>query len=157
MQEVFSVLFFIFLAATKILLAPATMLAAGYGVIKTIIVTYVGSMLGAMMFYYFGVAIFNWWDKLTGVSQKKKHIFSKKTRALVAVKTRYGIIGIASISFIISIPISAFIIAKIFPGKNKVIGIYALVLIPISIGLTLLSKPVIEPLVLLIKRIFHLS
>ena len=157
MQDVISILFFLFLAGTKLLLAPASMLAAGFGIWKTIIVTYVGALLGSIVFYYFGVAIFGWWDRLVGNSNMEKLVFSRKSRAMVAVKIRYGIMGLASLAPIISIPISALIIAKFFPGKHKVVGIFAMVLIPISIGLTFLSEPVITPLVELVKRIFHIS
>lgn len=148
---------FILLAATKILLAPGIMLAAGTGTIETMIITYVGALLGATVFYYFGVAIFGWWDKLVGNDKVKKHVFSTKSRAIVKVKTHTGIIGIAALAPIISIPISALIIAKFFPGKNKVVGIFAVLLIPISIGLTLLSEPVIGPLIELVKRILHIQ
>jgi hypothetical protein len=103
------------------------------------------------------VAIFGWWDELVGNKKTGKHIFSSKARAMVRVKTRYGIIGIALLAPIISVPVSALIVAKFFPGKNKVVGIYALIFIPISIGLTFLSEPVIEPLVGLFKRILHIE
>ena len=157
MGELAGVLFFIVLAGTKILLAPGFMLAAGYGIVKTIIITYIGSLLGSIIFYYFGVAIFGWIDKLLGNRQRKKLLFSRKARAMVKVKIRYGIIGLASISPIISIPISSLIVAKFFPGKHKVVGVYAIVLIPISILLTLLSEPIIQPIISLFKRIFGLE
>ena len=158
MHDVVSIFLFLILAGTKLLLAPAAMLAAGFSPIKTMIVTYLGALQGAVVFYYFGVVIFSWWDKLTGKDdKKKKFVFSKKSRAMVSVKIRYGIIGLASLAPIISVPISAFIVAKFFPGKHKVIGIYAIVLIPISIGLTLLSEPVIVPLIDLVKRILHIE
>ncbi|MGB1003509.1 MAG: hypothetical protein ACPGVC_04730 [Salibacteraceae bacterium] len=158
MAHIAGVLFFLFLAGTKLLLTPGLMLAAGFGFIETIIITYVGALLGATVFYYFGVAIFGWWDDFFGKKQTfPKHVFSKSTRAMVKVKIRYGIIGIAVLAPIISIPISALIVAKIFPGKHKVIGIYAVLFIPISIGLTFLSKPVIQPLINLVKHIMHLN
>jgi hypothetical protein len=157
MTNILGAFFFLLLAGTKILLAPGLMLAAGYGLVKTSIITYIGALIGAIVFYYFGVAIFNWWDKLIGNKNKDKFIFSSRTRAMVKVKIRYGIMGIAALAPIISIPVSALIVAKFFPGKHKVVGIYALVLIPISIGLTLLSEPVIQPLVKLFKRILDLE
>lgn len=156
MENLVSVFLFLILAGTKLLMAPAAMLAAGFNPIKTMIVTYVGALIGATVFYYFGVAIFTWWDKFTGKTDKpSKFIFSKRSRAMVQVKIRYGIIGLASLAPFISIPISAFIVAKFFPGKHKVIGIYAIVLIPIAIGLTLISEPVIIPIVEVIKHIFQ--
>jgi len=153
MQDIIQIILFGLLAASKLLLAPAAMLAAGYHPIPVMIITYTGALLGSTMFYYFGVAIFNWWDRITGADKKAKFIFSKKSRAMVKVKVRYGIIGLASLSPIISVPISAFIVAKFFPGRNKVVGIYAIVLIPISVGLTLISEPIITPIVELIKEI----
>ena len=157
MQDIIPILFFLFLAGTKLLLAPASMLAAGFGVWKTIVVTYIGALLGAIVFYYFGVAIFSWWDNLMGNSEADRTVFTKKSRAMVAVKIRYGILGLASLAPIISIPISALIVAKFFPGNHKVVGIYALVLIPISIGLTFLSEPVITPVVEMLKHVFNAS
>jgi len=156
MQDIISVFLFLLLAGTKLLLAPASMLAAGFGLIKTMVVTYCGALFGAIIFYYFGVAIFNWWDNLFK-TKSTKFIFSKRARAMVAVKIRYGIMGLALLAPIISVPISALIVAKFFPGKHKVVGIYALVLIPISIILTLISEPVIQPLVQVFKNIFHIS
>mgnify|MGYP003633622447 CR=1 FL=1 len=154
MTDAISIFFFLLLAGTKILLAPGIMLAAGLGMIKTMIVTYIGALIGATIFYYFGVAIFKWWDALVGNKNKDKFIFSKKARAVVKIKIQYGIIGIAMLAPIISIPASALIIAKFFAGKHKVIAVYSVILIPISIGLTLLSKPVIQPLIGLFKNIF---
>lgn len=157
MAHIAGILFFIFLAGTKLLLAPGIMLAAGFEFVETIIITYVGALLGATVFYYFGVAIFGWWDNITGKKPEKKHIFSRKARAMVKVKVNYGIIGIAVLAPIISVPISALIVAKFFPGKHKVVGIYALLFVPISIGLTFLSEPVIQPIVNLVKQILHLN
>jgi membrane protein DedA with SNARE-associated domain len=157
MGEAAGIFFFILLAGTKLLLAPGFMLAAGYGMIKTIVVTYVGALLGSIIFYYFGVAIFSWWDNLFGNPNKNKFVFSRKARAMVKIKIRYGIIGIATLAPIISVPVSALIVAKFFPGKNKVIGVYAVVFIPISIGLTYLSQPVIQPIIKLVKHIFGLD
>lgn len=157
MSYIAGILFFIFLAGTKVLLTPGIMLAAGYGFVETMTITYIGALLGVVVFYYFGVAIFRWWDDLVGNKKSKKLIFTSKSRAMVKVKIRYGVIGIASLAPIISIPVSALIVAKFFPGKHKVIGIYALVLIPVSIGLTFLSKPVIEPLIELFKQILELN
>jgi hypothetical protein len=156
MADALGVFFFILLAGSKILLAPGVMLAAGYGLVKAMVVTYIGAMIGTIVFYYFGVAIFGWWDEFTGDKDNKKFIFSKKARAMVKVKIRYGIIGIAALAPIISVPVSALIVAKFFPGKNKVIGIYAVIFIPISIGLTLLSEPVIKPIIRLVKSIFEM-
>jgi len=157
MGDAVGLFFFILLAGTKLLLAPGIMLAAGYGMVKAIIVTYIGSLLGAIIFYYFGVAIFSWWDNLFGNDKKQKFVFSRQARAMVKIKIRYGIIGLASLAPIISVPISALVVAKFFPGKHKVIGVYAVVLIPISIGLTFLSKPVIQPIIALFKQIFGLA
>lgn len=156
MTDVLGILFFIFFAGTKLLLAPGLMLAAGYGMVKTIVITYTGALLGAIIFYYFGVAIFGWFDELMGNhGAHKKTVFSRKARTMVHVKIRYGIIGIAALAPIISIPVSALIVAKFFPGKHKVVGVYAVVLVPISIILPLLSEPVIQPIIHLIKSIFQ--
>lgn len=153
MVEIFEIAFFVFLASVKILFAPASMLAAGHSLIETMIITYVGGLLGSIVFYYFGVAIFNWWDGITGKNKKKKFIFSRKARTMVSVKMRYGIIGLAALAPIISVPVSALIVAKFFPANNRVVAVYALVLAPISVGLTLLSDPVIQPILGLIKRV----
>lgn len=153
MTEIIQVVLLGLLAATKILIAPLSMLAAGFPIWKTILVTYVGALIGATVFYYFGVAIFKWWDALFGHHSEPRKLFSRKARAMVQVKARTGIIGLAFLAPIISIPVSAFIIAKFFPGKHKVIAIFAVVLIPISILLTLLSNPVIG----LFKHVFHLT
>lgn len=157
MAHLAGILFFLLLAGTKLLLAPSIMLAAGFGFIETMIITYVGALMGATTFYYFGVAIFKWLDELTHYTPSQKHVFTKKARTMVKVKIRYGIMGIALLAPIISIPISALIVAKFFPGKNKVIGIYAIILVPIAIGLTFLSEPVIAPILALVKRILNLN
>ena len=155
MVDILGILFFVFFAGTKLLLAPGLMLAAGYGLIKTMMITYIGSLLGAIVFYYFGVAIFGWFDDVMGTRAKKKTVFSKKARTMVQVKIRYGIIGIALLAPIISIPISALIVAKFFPGKHKVVGVYAVVLIPIAILLSIISEPVIQPIIGFVRTIFQ--
>ncbi|MFT4752873.1 MAG: hypothetical protein ACI85Q_000409 [Salibacteraceae bacterium] len=154
MAHIASVILFLFLAGTKLLIAPGIMLASGMGIIETIFITYFGAVIGAIVFYYFGVTIFKWWDGVMGTENKSKHIFSRKSRVMVKVKTQYGIIGVAAMAPIISIPISALIVAKFFPDNKKVVPIYALVFIPVSIGLTFLSEPVIIPIVKLVKEIF---
>lgn len=144
MEEILQIAFFVFFAGVKILIAPSTMLAAGFGVFKTMLVTYIGGLLGAIVFYYFGVAIFKWWERITGAKNKAKKRFSRKSRTLVKVKSRYGIIGLACLAPIISIPLSAFLVARFFPGKDKVVAVYAVVLVPVSMLLTWMSNPVIQ-------------
>ena len=103
MTHIAGIALFVLLAATKVLLAPGIMLASGMGTIETMVITYAGALLGATIFYYFGVAIFGWWDKLVGNDKVKKHVFSTKSRAIVKVKTHTGIIGIAALAPIISL------------------------------------------------------
>lgn len=54
-------------------------------------------------------------------NKKPKKVFSKKSRRLVRIKSKYGLVGIALLNpIIISIPIGTFIAVRFYKNKKKV-------------------------------------
>lgn len=140
--EVGTILLLIVVSGTKFLTAPAVILAAGYSKLATIIITFVGGSLGCTFFFYLGGRVFKWWQRY--FPSKKKKTFSRKNRILVKFKNRFGVLGIAALIPLISIPASCFLAAKYFANDKKAIPAYVLSSFVYSILLTLFSEPVID-------------
>lgn len=141
--EAGTLLFLLLVCGTKFLTGPAVVLAAGYGPVATIFITFLGGSLGCVIFFYTGSAIFAWWERYFP-SKKKKRIFSRKNRALVRFKNKFGVYGLAAIIPIVSIPVSCFISAKYFRHDRRAIPAYILATAIYSVLITLFSEPIIE-------------
>ncbi len=84
-------------------------------------------LLGNLVFIYAGELlnrlferIGNWLRK--GKSKKPRKRFTKNTRRLVAVKSRYGLLGIALLTpLFLSIPVGAFLSVRYFHNKKKIL------------------------------------
>ena len=106
------------LSAVKFMWAPGTSIAAGFTFWQTIIITSLGGMVGILFFYYFGHLIFMSFDKWR-YRNKPKKLFTKRSRRIITVKERFGLIGFTFLTpAIISIPIGCVIAAKFF-YQNK--------------------------------------
>lgn len=149
LSEIGTILLLIAICGTKFLTGPAVVLAAGYPMIPTMIITFVGGSIGSIFFFRLGTTIFNWWQRIFPPKKKKK-IFSKKNRTIVRFKNKFGVMGLALLVPLISIPISCFIAAKYFRHDRRAIPSYIIAVAGYSVILTLFSDPIIQ----LIKNAF---
>jgi len=116
--EVLRAISIFFLSATKLLWAPGTAVASGLSFWETIILTCTGGMTGIVFFYYFGHMVFVAFDNWKVKRRKKeirKKVFSRRSRMVVNVKSKFGVIGLTFLTpCIISIPIGCVIAAKFY-------------------------------------------
>lgn len=83
-------------------------------------------IFGIFLFMYLSSKIiqaWEWFKNKTGWFKRKipKKVFTRKSRRLVRMKSRYGLVGIALLSpFIISLPIGCFLAVRFYKNKRKV-------------------------------------
>ncbi len=139
---------FLVLAVLKFLYTPGVMLASGYSALHTIIVCSLGGTSGAALFFMAGRLIFNRFERLFPPKKDKK-VFTRTKRRIILFKKRFGIIGLAVIVPLISVPVSAVIAAKYYKNRLRVVAAYFLILSVWSVILTLFSSRIIEMIKLL--------
>ena len=115
MQQLFKIAGYVLASIIKFVLTPSAMIYYDEGVLKTIIVTSIGAAVGVQIFFHLGRTIFS----LVGSrGKKKKKTITPLKRRIVGLKNKTGLVGILLISGLISVPISAVIVAKYY-GDNK--------------------------------------
>ncbi len=120
MGGILEILGLFLLSSVKFLFAPASTIALGYDLPKTIIITFCGGSFGITIFYFLGSAISNWWAKHKKAPKKKKKIFTTTNRKIVFIKNKYGLIGLSLITpGIISIPVGSILAAKYFRHDKR--------------------------------------
>lgn len=143
----------ILLSSVKLLFAPGASLAAGFSVGQTILVTSIGGCTGVTSFFYFGnwvmVAIRKWHFRLlhgtrsSAVHKEKKTRSTKRRRAIVRLKTKYGVVGLAILTpAIISIPIGAVVAARYYFHNKWMLPLLLISTLCWSTGLTFLAYAV---------------
>ncbi len=120
MGGILEILGLFLLSSVKFLFAPASSIALGYDLPKTIIITFCGGSFGTTIFYFLGSAIASWWAKHKKKPKKKKKIFTNTNRKIVFIKNKYGLIGLCLITpGIISIPVGSILAAKYFRHDKR--------------------------------------
>jgi hypothetical protein len=119
--QILEILGLVLLSATKFLFAPSTTIAAGHGFLKTIIITFSGAGMSAVVFYFSGAWIFNQFAKLFGSKETPKK-FNKKNRFIVSIKSKFGLIGYSFLMPFLSIPLGALLAAKYYRDSTKTIS-----------------------------------
>ena len=142
-NEILKILGLMFFCGTKILLGPGAALTAGYSRMETILIVFAGASIGSIVFFKLGNLIFSWFGAKFP-SKKKKKKFTKKNRFIVNFKKNFGVIGLALIIPIISIPASAMISAKYFDKDPKTIPAFIFSSALWAVVLTFFSEPIIE-------------
>jgi hypothetical protein len=113
---------------------PLAILEYKMGVLKTILWTNLGGILGIIVFAFLSEQlIFLWKNYIVSFFQKnfrspdfeprKKKVFSRRNRRIVKIKSKYGLLGIAFVTpVLLSIPVGAFLVVRYFDRKpNKLI------------------------------------
>jgi hypothetical protein len=142
-SEIFKVFGLFLFSGTKFLMAPGAILASGYGLIGTMIIAFTGGVAGSIFFYKLGGTVFNAWERYFP-SKKKRKSFTKRNRFIIQFKNKFGVIGLAFLIPLISIPVSALLAAKYFRFDTKAIPAYVAATAFWTIVLTLFSKPIVS-------------
>ena len=122
--EIFGI---VFLSSVKFLFAPSLAISAGFGYLKTIVITFCGGSIGILFFYFFGTWVMKKIKpKNTSISiseKNKKKIFTRTNKMIVRIKAKYGLLGLSFITpAIISIPIGSILAAKYFRKNPKTLS-----------------------------------
>ncbi|MFM7023000.1 MAG: hypothetical protein ACKOXB_08470 [Flavobacteriales bacterium] len=122
------------LSGVKILFTPIGMITGGYSYWTTIIITSSGGVMGALVFFFLGRQIVKWFK-----SKKPKKAFTGQNRWIVRTKNRFGLIGMAATMGIISVPLSAILVAKYFGDDKKASTVLSVSAIAWSFAVTTIS------------------
>jgi hypothetical protein len=98
---------------------------------QTILWTNVGGILGVFFFAYLSEKILFLWKKYVKIfflklfkikkdfSTSPKKVFTKKSRRIIRVKNKYGLVGIALITpILLSIPVGVFLVVRYFNRRK---------------------------------------
>jgi hypothetical protein len=103
---------------------PVAIFGMKFPVIKTLIFTNIGGVLGLLFFTYLSELIINFWLKYikpkVSFLNKEKPVFTKRRRKFVKIKSKYGLSGIIFLNpILLSIPISSFLVVKYYGKKMQ--------------------------------------
>ena len=132
------------ISIVKFVITPSLMTAKGFEPWEILLVTFSGAVVGVMIFYHTGKAIFSWWStlksKLNFFSNKKREtVFTPRRRKLIQYKEKYGFTGLLIVAGLLSVPISALLGAKYFSNKQNAVLYLILAFVAWSCILTFLS------------------
>jgi len=112
---------------------PVAIMEFRFDFFQTIIWTNIGGILGIYFFAFLSDKIIQLWrsyvtpifkrrhDRTSGFeANQNKKIFTKRSRRVIRIKNKYGLIGIAaSTPILLSIPVGVFLVVRYF-GKKKI-------------------------------------
>jgi uncharacterized membrane protein len=105
----------------KFIAGPILGSAAGYSFWEIMLVTVLGTMSSVTLFTFLGVKLKKIYQAKFG---KTKKIFTKKSRQIVSLWSRYGELGIAFLTPIVLTPIGGTLILVSFGTKKRKIFSY---------------------------------
>lgn len=113
---------------------PLAILEYKMGVLKTILWTNIGGLLGIFLFAFLSEQLIYFWRnyivnrfhirfRSEAYEPRQKKVFTRRNRRIVRIKSKYGLAGIAfATPILLSIPVGAFLIVRYFDKKpNKLI------------------------------------
>jgi hypothetical protein len=134
MSLVLKILPVLVVSSIKFAFAPPYAIQQGFNYYESIILTTAGGIGGVLFFFYLSTAVLKAYDWLlhkikhtTSKSyrrrarshNKPRKVFSRKTRFLIKLRGKYGMIGIAFLTpILLSIPIGSFIANKYYKNKG---------------------------------------
>ncbi len=128
---ILEVIIFFLLSGVKLLFTPIGMILDEIPFWTTIIITSSGGVTGALLFFFLGKRILSLFK-----SKKQKKVFTKQNRRTVNIKHRFGLVGMASLMGIISVPAAVILVAKYYGKHKAVIPVLILVAIAWSFAVT---------------------
>lgn len=97
---------------------------------STFFILLIGGSIGILVFYYLGAFINKLIDKLLDRWRKDKtpsKIFSRSSRRIINVKSKYGLIGISILTpLLFSIPLGCFLATRFFKKNSQTLIIMLL-------------------------------
>ncbi|UJP65585.1 hypothetical protein [Mongoliitalea daihaiensis] len=125
MIEYFLKVVFIYIATLfKFIAGPVLGLAAGLSSIEMLVITVSG-----MMTTVFSITLLGDWFRTNwqlGLTKKKK-VFTPRTRKIVTVWRKYGLLGVAALTPLLLTPVGGTIILNAFNVKKEKIFLYMFV------------------------------
>ena len=119
----------------KFFFSPSAALLAGYSFVETIAITVIGGYTGFVLFFFAGKFIVAWFHRV--FKRKKKKLFNKRNRLIVKIKSKYGLLGIATLTpLLLSIPVGALLASYYFPRAKRTLPIFFVCLVIWSFILT---------------------
>lgn len=106
---------------------PLTIVSQKLGFWEALIFAVSSGGFGIVLFVYLSRSIISAWQWIkakTGLNKNKKpkRKFSRKSRLIVKLKSRYGLWGIAFLSpLLISIPVGCFIASRYYKNRKRVL------------------------------------
>ncbi len=106
---------------------PLAILEYKFSILRTLLWTNIGGLLGIILFTLLSEEILVLWRKYTSRIRirrsrekiKEKKLFTARNRRIARIKSRYGLAGIAlATPFLLSIPVGAFICVRYFEKKK---------------------------------------
>lgn len=123
--NILKIVWWMLFAIVKFIFTPLTLASAtNYEWWEALFITIGGGWLGVVIFFYFGKMIIISSQKRWNF--KKRNKFTKFNRFIIKVKNKYGLIGLASIIAIISIPICSLLAAAYFKDNAKTVPVLLL-------------------------------
>ena len=138
MQKLIEIVGLFLLSSVKFLFAPSASVAAGYGFVETLIITISGGVFGVFLFFFSGSWILAKWGAYFPNKNPSKK-FSRKNKLIVSTKNKFGVIGLAILMGVISIPLASFLAARYFRYNPRTIPYLIASICLWSLGLTFFS------------------
>lgn len=126
-------------AVVKFVVTPSLMIARGWGVVSTVIVSSSGAAMGVWLFFYFGKWMLKKWAVLRGEKEPRRPFFTPQRRRVVRFRRLFGMWGLLAISGLISVPIASVLAAKYYQNDERMPWILVLAFAIWSVVLTSLS------------------
>ena len=128
----------------KFIITPSLMTAAGYDTWEILLATFSGAVVGVMLFYHTGKAIFSWWSSVksrsnVSLGKKRNLVVTPGRRKFIQYKEKYGFTGLLIVAGLLSVPISALLGAKYFSNRQHTVLYLILAFVTWSCVLTFLS------------------
>ncbi len=99
---------------------PLAVLIMKMSFFETLLYTNFGGLIGVIFFVSLSKIVIKTWTKILPAQKqdKNKKIFTKRNKKLIKLKRTYGLPGIIILNpIILSIPVSAFLVAKYYGEK----------------------------------------
>ncbi len=112
--------------------------------IETVLLTAIGGSIGTVIFFRLGRRVLEWFrlrfvkrrDERLAKGLAPKRIFTRTNRMIVRVKRSYGLLGIALLPPILSVPITAILAAKYFRHDPRALPVLMSAVIAWSVVLS---------------------
>ncbi len=138
-------------SSVKFFWSIPAVVVAGYSFWETILITCFGGLTGFVLFFYIGELkpvrdffdlIAGWFVRIFGIrkTKKVKRKFTRRNRFIIAVKGKYGLIGLSILTpSLFSIPLGSLLAARYFDKDRRTVPFMVISIILWSFLLTSIS------------------